>query len=186
MPLNDTARSSSRPLIIAGLVAFVLQVAFAGQIAIFGGRINFLLAFAAAAAMSGNPSSAVCAGFFAGLAYDLTASVPVGLMTLIMTVATFVLASAVGMAGEGFSARSMQFALIYALGVCVLYGILLLFLGQEHDIVHALLVSGVLSALLTTAVSACFMMALGRSESRGRGFSARGGRSRGTRFKGIR
>ena len=182
MPFNDPVRST-RTLYIAGAVALVLQVAIAPQFSLFGGRVNFMLAFAAAVALSGDPRQAVFAGFFSGLLYDLTASVPVGLMTLIMTVASFALASAVGVAGEGVTARSMQFSLVYHLAVCLIYGLMLFFMGVEGSIVQALFGSGLASALVTCAVSVAFMAALSRGDGRGRGFSARG---RGTRFKGLR
>lgn len=182
MPLNDPVRSS-RAVAIAGIVALVLQVALAPQISVFGGRINFMLAFAAAVALSGDANGAVWAGFIGGLLYDLTSTAPVGLMTLIMTVGTFVLASAIGMAGEGLSARSMQFVLIYALAVCFVNGLCLFFMGLEHSLLNALLVRGLASALVSTLAAAGFVFAFGRTETRTRGFSARG---RGTRFKGPR
>lgn len=189
MEVRDPGRAR-RTIIIAALVAAALQVALAPQLAILGGRINFMLAFAGAVALGGDSSAAVYAGFFGGLFYDLTAAVPVGLMALIMTIGSFLLAAAAGGAGGGLSSRSMQFVFCYALGACLLNGLVLFFMGSEGSILIALFGHGLVSAVLTTIASACFLFFLGRSEGSGPGFSARGHkgarRARGSRYKGLR
>ena len=80
--LENTTHSNTA-LVVVTLIAVLLHVGIGPQISIFGGRINFMLVLAILYAFSGNARSAVIAGFACGLFYDLTASVPVGLMTLL-------------------------------------------------------------------------------------------------------
>ena len=63
MPVDyrDAGRGRS-PLIICGLVAFVLQVALGSQISFFGGCLNFMAAFACAAALQGDSGAAAITG----------------------------------------------------------------------------------------------------------------------------
>ncbi len=182
MELRDPARGRQSVIIFA-IVALVLQVALGPQISIFGGRVNFLLAFAGAQALSGDTNRSAYVGFFCGLFYDLTAPVPIGLMALIMTVSTFLLSSIVGMAGSGLTGRSVQYLAIYGLSVSLVYGLILFLMGVEGDFVAALFGRGLLTAVLSVAVSLVFVVLMGSFEGGGRaGFSHR----RGSRFKQVR
>ena len=87
MPYANTAPQRHQIVFILAVVAAVLQVALAPQISILGGRFNFMLAFALAIALRGDGAQAVYAGFFSGLFYDLTATVPIGLMALLTMLA---------------------------------------------------------------------------------------------------
>lgn len=175
------APASQRGLIVLAVVACVLQVSLVPQISILGGRFNAMLVLAGTFALMGNPARAVYVGFFAGLFYDLTASVPVGLMTLILMVASFALASMASAGTNGFSGTSIRLFFVYALVVCLVNGIALLVLGYEGDILLSLGSHGLVSALLSTLLAVPFLMASGGgSQGRG-GFSAKG--KGGTRFK---
>lgn len=184
MPLDhrDTGRGR-RSVVVAGLIAFILQVALGPQIALFGGRINFMAAFACAVALQGEAGPAVIAGFISGLCYDLTAAVPVGLMTLVLTIGSFVLASMSAGMGGGLSARSFQLLAITVVLECVIYGLALVIMGIEGSLLTGLLVHGVVTGVLSSAAGALFVLGLGGGSSTGRGFSARG---KGTRYKSIR
>ncbi len=83
MPYTNAGTQRSYVMPVLAIVAAVLQVALAPQVSILGGRFNFMLAFAVAVALRGDATQAVYAGFFSGLFYDLTATVPIGLMALI-------------------------------------------------------------------------------------------------------
>lgn len=181
MEMRDPGRAR-RALVIAGFVALVLQVGIAPQIQILGGRFNFLLAFAGSCALLGEPAPAVVTGFIAGLCYDLTASVPVGLMTLLMTIGSFVLAGAAGGAATGLSGRSIQLVFIYALAICLVNGIALVIIGTESSILTALVGHGLTTAVLSTIAAVGFLAVQGRADTSPRGFSVRG--RGGMRYKG--
>lgn len=174
MELRDPVRST-QAVVIAGIVAVILQIAFVPQIALGDGRFNFMLAFAGALALSGDTNRAVYVGFFSGLIYDLTSTAPIGLMTLIMTIATFILASTVGVAGSGLSGRLIQYIVVYDIAVCVINGIVLLVMGQASGIINALILRGLVSALMSALVTIPFIWVCNRSDSNRRNFSVRGG-----------
>lgn len=174
MELRDPVRST-QAVVIAGAIAFVLQVALAPQLSIGDGRFNFLLAYAGAMALSGDTHRAVYVGFASGLLYDLTSTAPIGLMALLMTIGTFLLATTVGTAGSGLSARSIQYIVVYDVLVCVVNGALLMALGLASDVVNALLVRGFLTAALTVLASILFIWVGNRSDTNHRGFTVRNG-----------
>lgn len=177
MPLEFRETSQThRSLIAFAIVACVLQVALAPQISILGGRFNFMIVLAGTIALRGNPSQAAYVGFFSGLFYDLTATVPVGLMTLLLTVGSFLLASVAGTVSGGFSSASMRLMVIFAAAICVLNAIALLVLGSEGSLLASLghaLTSTALSAL--AAVPA--LAVTGGSSGSGMSFSGGRGRS---------
>lgn len=180
MELRDGA-STTRTLVILAVVACVIQVGIAPQVSVLGGRFNAMLVLAGTIALAGDPRRAVYVGFFSGLFYDLTAAVPVGLMTLLLTVSSFVLSSIAGAGTSGFSGTSIRLFFVYSLVVSLVNGIALLVMGYEGSVLVSLGSHGLMSALLSTLLAVPFLMVAG-STSQGRsGFSARG--KGGTRFK---
>ena len=77
---------SSRTFVIAAIVCVLLQAGLAPQISIAGGRVNFMVILVCLSVFSGDPTRAVVCGFCSGLFYDLSAAVPVGIMSLLLTV----------------------------------------------------------------------------------------------------
>ncbi|MCI7730811.1 hypothetical protein [Enorma burkinafasonensis] len=179
MDFRDSAHGQ-RTLAILIIAACVLQVAIAPQISILGGRFNFMIALAGSVALMGKPDQAVFVGFGAGLLYDLTSPVPVGLMTLILTVGSFALVQLSSAGTSGLSSTSMRFMGVFALAVCLVNGIALLLLGTEHDILLSLGGHGLMTAVLSTVASVPFIMLSSSMGPARTSFSARG---RGTRFK---
>ena len=168
---------SQRSLVILAVVACVIQVALSPQISIFGGRFNAMLVLAGTLALTGNAPRAVYVGFFAGLFYDLTASVPVGLMTLLLTIGSFALSHV----STGFSGTSIRLFFVFSIVVCLANGIGLLLLGYEGDILISLGAHGLMSALLSCALAVPFLMVAGSGNQGRGGFTAKG--KGGTRFK---
>ena len=80
---------SSRTFVIAAIVCVLLQAGLAPQISIAGGRVNFMIILVCLSVFSGDPTRAVVCGFCSGLFYDLSAAVPVGVMSLLLTVGSF-------------------------------------------------------------------------------------------------
>lgn len=182
MDLHDTSRSGSSTAIIC-VVALILQVALSPQIDLFGGRINFMLALSIVFAFSGDARRAVVAGFFCGLFYDLTASVPVGLMALLLTIGSFVLSNTPTAQVGAAPADTIRLSFLYCLVVCLIYAIALLIMGVRGDFVSAVIGHGLASAILTALASIPFLLLGGAADGGYRSFSARGGRSR---IKGIK
>ncbi len=168
---------SSRTFVIAAIVCVLLQAGLAPQISIAGGRVNFMIILVCLSVFSGDPTRAVV-----WLFYDLSAAVPVGVMSLLLTVGSFALVhSAVGQTGGTPSARGVTVG-AFALVINVIYSIILLFMGLETSFVVAIFGHALPSSILTGLVAIPFLMS-GVVPQSGYGFSARGGRQTGMRFK---
>ena len=81
MQVNDRNKNR-RSIGLLALVSLLCHLILGPAIGIFGGHPNFALVFAGIVALSIGGNTGVAAGFAAGLAYDLTATSPVGLMAL--------------------------------------------------------------------------------------------------------
>lgn len=77
---------SSRTFVIAAIVCVLLQAGLAPQISIAGGRVNFMIILVCLSVFSGDPTRCRRVRFCSGLFYDLSAAVPVGVMSLLLTV----------------------------------------------------------------------------------------------------
>ena len=173
---------SPRAFIIHAIACVLLQAGVAPQIEIAGGRINFMIILVALCAFSGDPSRAVWCGFLSGLFYDLTASVPVGVMSLLLTVGSFALVHGNwGLTAASATGRGLVIG-VFALAVNAVYSIILLFMGLETNVFIALFGHALPSAILTgiVAIPVLALTGFGASAS---GFSARGSGQGGMRFK---
>ena len=100
--------------------------------------------------------------------------------SLLLTVGSFALVhSAVGQTGGTPSARGVTVG-AFALVINVIYSIILLFMGLETSFVVAIFGHALPSSILTGLVAIPFLMSGVVPQS---GFSARGGRQTGMRFK---
>lgn len=171
MQLHETG-ASRRTLIIMAVVAAVLQVAVAPQIEIAGGRMNFMVVLAIVLALTSDISTAVCIGFFCGLFFDLTSSMPIGLLSLLLTLTSFVVAALSRSSLNGFSPDSLRVCAVAIVGVNLLYSLVLLFMGVETSFLWSVFGHGFVSSALDLAVSVPFLLAMG-SGSGQRGFSMR-------------
>lgn len=182
----NTANHSNRSLIVACVLAAVLHILIAPQFALFGGRINFMLALAVAFAVGGDPRIAVYVGFGSGLFYDLTSQAPIGLMALLLTLASFALASLSRGVTPGMSGDALRLTIPACVLVNLVYALALFFMGFEGSLLIGLGSHGLMSGVLTSVGCVPFMLLNGGTASRSRGFSGGKGRMGGTRFKGIR
>ena len=182
MQIKDNSRSNKTTVIMA-IVAFVLQVALSSQIEICGGCINFMLILACALAFSGDSRRATIAGFCCGLAYDLTASVPIGLMALLLTVACYFSNGFFHGIQVGLNANALRCAAIVIFGVDFIYGILLFFMGIQTDIFWAIVGHGLSTSVLTFIVCIPFFYFAGVATPQ-TGFTARP-RGKGSRLKSL-
>lgn len=183
LELQKTGRNN-RSLIITSIIAAFLQVALAPQLSILGGSINFMLALTATIAIGCDSRTMVYVGFFAGLFFDLTSLVPIGLMTLLLTLLGYVAASISRGIAPGFSMDALRIVCAGVLIVEVLYSVLLFFMGVQTSFFVSL-GHGLSGALLTILVCAVFLFVSGAGSSSNT-FGRGGVSSGGMRFKGLR
>ncbi|MDY4040584.1 MAG: rod shape-determining protein MreD [Collinsella sp.] len=180
--VNERTRSTWARLAPA-LAALLLQVGVAPQISILGGRFNFLAALACALAPGLAPGRAALVGFACGIAFDLTASTPVGLTSLVLTVACFAIATSTQGMPLGLTAAGVRLTGLGILAAELASGLGLFLMGVEGSLVTAILSHGLVSAALTLLAALPLLMIAPTGDT-GRGFSAR---SRGgTRYKVLR
>lgn len=151
MQVKDASKNRVGTLVV-GLICLVLQLGVAPNLGLGQGRMNLALVFAACYALSIGGRRAVWAGFFAGLVYDLSTTGPVGLMALLLTVASYFL----GMEERNRFADGMPQNLatfgIAALGVEFGYHFVMLLMGQAGSFSDALLLYTLPSFALTFVV----------------------------------
>lgn len=169
--------------LLPALVALLLQVGVAPQISVLGGRFNFLAALACALAPGLAPGRAAALGFACGLAFDLTAATPVGLTSLILSVACFAIATSTQGMPLGLTVAGVRLTGLGIAATELASGLGLFLMGIEGSIVTAVLVHGVVSAVLTLLAAVPIIMAAPAGDT-GRGFSARP--RGGTRYKVLR
>ena len=138
MQLKDTGKTRSA-IVALCIAAVALQIGFAPQIEVMGGRINFMLILACIFILGGDTHRATIAGFFCGIAYDLTASVPVGLMSLILTVTCFISSGMFRGVQIGLNPNALRCTAIVMFVVNVLYGLLLFFIPHQRLVVFHVL-----------------------------------------------
>ncbi len=178
MKIKDSNRDNRTGIILA-VVAFVLQIALAPQFEFCGGRVNFMLALATLFALAGDTHRATVVGYFCGLAYDLTAAVPVGLMALLLTLASFFISSFFNGVQVGINANAARCSVIMVFTVDILYGLLLFFMGVQTDLFWAIVGHGFATTALTVLASLAFFYVYAASSPQ-TSFTVR---SKGTRYK---
>ena len=176
---NQPAHRARRAVPV--LIALALQVALAGQVDILGGRPNFMVALACALAPGMPAGPAALLGFACGLAFDLTASVPVGLTALLLTVACFALSCATSGHALGLSSAGIRLTVAAVIAVELVYGVAMALMGQA-GLVSSVVGHGLITGVISALVSLAFLPFGGEGDS-GRGFS---GRPSGTRYKVLR
>lgn len=117
------------PAIGALLVAAVLQVAVAPNIAIGGAVPNFMLLVVITLAFTEGPTAGASAGFAAGLVFDLLSAGPIGPAALVMTVIGYLAGSlSANMFAEGWRLPTTV-VLIASISAELAYGGVLAVLG---------------------------------------------------------
>lgn len=139
-------------LVVACVIAFVLQISIAPAISLFGAQPNFLLALALALAIA-TPAQAGCIlPFVMGLAYDLTGTGPVGGMALILCVCCVLASRAFMVLNNDTVFMPLVLFVICALVCEFAYGLLLISCGLSASLGDALLVRALPCALYDCAV----------------------------------
>lgn len=167
MALQNSNSSPAAALAAPAVVAALLQLALTPQVQILGGTINFMVVFAVAAALCSDARTAVFAGFFAGLFFDLTSTAPVGLMALLLTIASYVVANASFGMTPGANADSLRIAGVAILAVNLVNGLALLALGTETSLFQALVGHGLSSSVLEALAVVPFLAVMGPNAQTG-------------------
>lgn len=147
MIVHDTGKSKRTAAVLA-VVLLVLQLGFAPNIAILGGRANLALVFVGLTCLGGQPAHAPWQGFLAGLAYDLCGSGPIGLMAILLTLTAWVFAASDRPAPTEDATGALMAFVPMALVVGVAYAICLLVLGQAGSFVDAVFLRAIPGAVL--------------------------------------
>lgn len=179
MPLNvhDSGRHASSDVIFA-IIAIVLQLTLGTQLSIAGGSINFLAAFALAHALHAEPSRAVLVGFACGLLYDLMTPVPMGLLALLLTLASFVIASMSRGSLTQLTSDAARIIVGIMIALFCIYAVALLVMGVQTSVLMAL-IHGVVTALLSSVACALLVALSSRTGGASSSLSGKGLRSRG-------
>lgn len=161
MLVNDAAKGR-RTTIGLAVACALCQLMVSPNIGLLGGRPNFALVFLAFTALSTGSSSAPALGFAAGLFYDLAGTGPMGLMTLMLTVAAFAMShmGAVGAAEDPMGALGAFVPV--ALAVAIGYALVLLVTGQASSFVDVVIMRALPGAALDIAAFLVLSFIMGR------------------------
>ncbi|MBR3158241.1 MAG: rod shape-determining protein MreD [Atopobiaceae bacterium] len=148
MQVKDAHKKRRDVLVFAG-VCLVLQLAVAPHICLGNGYANFAMVYTGVVALSIGGRSGVIAGFVSGLVFDLTATSPVGLMALLLTLCGYVLGiEERDRFGDGLVSSLTSFAL-GAMAVLVSYHLAMLLLGETSSMADVLVARTLPSFALT-------------------------------------
>ncbi|MBY4798068.1 rod shape-determining protein MreD [Collinsella sp. AGMB00827] len=156
------------PYMLAGL----LQAGLIPHISLFGGRPDLLVAVVCAQACGMAPGTAACIGFACGLLSDLLGAAPIGVTPLFLSLAAFILATSSKSIALGMTSEGIRLSTTSSAAVMLVSSVAMLALGVLVDPVHAILVTGLVSAVLTALTSILFLT-LGSPREGRQGFSAR-------------
>ena len=162
MQIQDKHRQR-RTVILLCIVCVVLQLAFAHAIGLGNGHPNFMFVFAACVALIQGGTTGVVCGYAAGLFFDLTTTGPLGLMSLLLTICSFIL----GMNVRNVFVDDPRVALVEgalaALGVNLIYSIAMLIAGDASSIVDVVFFRALPTAVLTFVAYLPFAFFFSRS-----------------------
>ncbi|MBP3885410.1 MAG: rod shape-determining protein MreD [Olsenella sp.] len=164
MQVKDTNRFRRSTGLLA-LVCLVLQLALAPNIALANGRINFALVFAGVIALTQGGRVGVTAGFLAGLIFDLLGTGPVGLMSLLLAVAAYLMGVEVRNRIAEDPSGSVVVYVISAIAVSLLYNLAMFLVGEASSIIDVLFLRSLPTAVLSIVAFLPFVYFLSRGGS---------------------
>lgn len=173
MQVKDTNRNK-RSIGWLALACLVLQLAVAPNFGIGNGRIDFALVFSAIVALSIGGRTGVACGFLAGLVFDLSGTGPVGLMSLLLSVSSFLMGSECrNRLSEDFAPSVVLFA-IHALAVTLVYHLAMFLVGEASSVFDVLVLRTLPTFLLTLFVFVPFAYLWSRGRGGGPTLGGRG------------
>lgn len=124
---------------IGAVIAVLLQIVVAPNIALFSAQPNFLLCYVLVVAIVRPLDAGPVLPFVLGLVYDLIGSGPVGGMALLFVVASFVASRAFSVLDNDTLFMPLTILVVATFATEMLYGALLIALGMPVSPVDALL-----------------------------------------------
>ncbi|MEE8723626.1 MAG: rod shape-determining protein MreD [Atopobiaceae bacterium] len=155
MQVRDTNKDR-RGIGTLAVVCAVLQLAIAPNIAIGNGRANIALVFAACVALSIGGRQGVLMGFLSGMFFDLSTTGPIGLMSLLLTVASFFMGieERNRMSDDPLGSFTLFAGVSFV--VTLLYHFAMLLVGQASSLFDVLVLRTLPTYLLTLLTFAIF------------------------------
>ncbi len=174
MQIANKSRDNKSAVLLA-VLCLVLQLAVSSNIGLGNGRANFALIFSACYALTQGGPRSVVVGFFSGLIFDLSATTPIGLMALILSVSSYLLGAEARNRMSGDFGGSVVLEALAALGTSVAYCLGMLISGQSSSIVDALILRALPMAFLTILFFLPFAYYYSRIRTSGPNLGAGGG-----------
>ena len=166
------------------LFCLFLQVAVAPNIAFGNGRANMALVFAGLVSLLVGGQIGVLCSFLAGLVFDLSTTGPIGLMSFLLTIASFVSGmEARNRIGDDFVGSIRLFTWM-AGAVTLVYHFTMLLVGDATSLMDVIVLRTIPTLLLTVLAYAPFAYFL--SHSTGNSLSLGGKPSKSARAHGSR
>lgn len=124
---------------VGAIVAILLQIVVAPNIAIFAAQPNFLLAYVLAVAIARPLEAGPVLPFVLGLLSDLLGTGPVGAMALLFVLVSFLASRAFAVLDNDTLFMPLTILVVATFAVEMLYGVLLIALGLPVSPVDAFL-----------------------------------------------
>ena len=148
MQVKDNNRNR-RDFGVLACICLVLQVAVAPNIALGNGRANMALVFAGIASLLVGGRLGVLCGFLAGFVFDLSTTGPIGLMSFLLTIASFVAGiEARNRIADDFVGSIRLFSWM-TLGVSFLYHVAMLLVGDATSLLDVVFLRTLPTVILT-------------------------------------
>ena len=148
-------------LTIGAVVAVVLQVMLAPNIAILGAQPNFILVYVITVAMIHQGDASTWFAFLLGFLYDMLTTQPIGVMAALLIVVTFVSSRVFNMLNNDTVWVPMIVAMFGSLVVEILYALVWVVVGGGAGMADALLLRALPCALYDCAM-VLIVLPLGR------------------------
>lgn len=183
MKFKDSSRYR-RDFTVLALICLVVQIAVAPYIGLGNGRVNMALVFAGIVSLLVGGRTGVLYGFCAGLIFDLSTSGPIGLMSFLLTITSFVAGSEVrNRIGDNFAGAMRAFFWMDAF-VSVLYHVAMFLVGEATSVMNVLLFRTLPTLVLTMLAFAPFAYLF--SQSTGNALNLGGKPSKSSKSHGSR
>lgn len=142
--IDDRARIL---VIIGAVIAVLLQIIVAPNIAIAGAMPNFLLVFGMIVAIASPREGGVVLPFALGMIFDLMGGGPVGAMAFLLTLASFAASRAFSVLDNENLFMPFVTLIVSMLAVELFYGVFLVWFGVDVAMIDAFLYRGLPCAL---------------------------------------
>jgi len=174
--MMDKRTSRLSPLIILAVIALILQIAVAPNIAIFTIVPNIVLVVVCLVSLTASTMRAVIYSFILGFCYDVLSQGPIGVMALLFTIIGFVLSTIKKDSLDSNWLMDLFVLLIVIFLGEILHGIILAVVGYDTDIMSSLVFRALPAALYEAVITTIVLFVMNRFG--GSGSHGRSGRQK--------